>query len=53
MFDVKQYHCHSSVLIASMYCGRSKPPLRAVLLINLLGKALTPRLSMGDRIAIE
>ena len=47
--DVKQYHCHSFLLIGSWNCGLAKPPLRAVLLINLLGKGFTPRLNMGDR----
>ena len=46
--DVKQYHRHSSLLTGSWKCGRAKPPLRAVLLINLLGKGLIPRLSMSD-----
>ena len=46
--DVKQYTLYSSVLIGSLNCVRAKPPLRAVLLINLLGKALTPRHSIGE-----
>ena len=47
--DVKQYTLSSSVLIGSLNCVRAEPPLRAVLLIDLLGKGLTPRHSIGDR----
>ena len=46
--DVKQYTHLSFVLIGSFNCVRVKPPLRAVLQINLLGKGLTPRHSTGD-----
>ena len=35
-------------MIGSFHCRRAKPPLGAVLIINLLGKGLTPRACMGD-----
>ena len=46
---MKQYTLSSSVSTGSLNCERAKPPPRAVLYINLLGKGLTPRLSIGDR----
>ena len=46
---VKQYYCNSFGLIGSFNCGRVKPPLGGVLLIDPLGKGLTPMPSMGDR----
>ena len=35
-------------VIGSSHCGRAKSPLGTVLIINLLGKGLTPRACMGD-----
>ena len=49
LFDVRQYHCHFSILIGSFLYQRAKLPQRTVLFINLLGKGLTLRACMGDR----
>ena len=40
--------CHFVVLIGSSHRRRAKSPLGTVLIINLLGKGLTPRACMGD-----
>ena len=46
---MKQYTLSSFVSNGSLNCERAKLPPRAVLYINLLGKGLTPRLSIGDK----
>ena len=50
--SVSQYGVRTNVLLPPSlrkWSKRSKGPLRPVLKINLLGKELTPRRSMGDR----
>ena len=39
---------YNSTFIGSSHCRRAKSPLENVLIINLLGKGLTPRACMGD-----
>ena len=48
LFDKVQKQCHSVVVIGSSYRRRAKSPLGTVLIMNLLGKGLTPRACMGD-----
>ena len=48
LFDEVQWHCHFVAVIGSFHCLGAKSPLGAVLIINLLGKGLTPRACMGD-----
>ena len=38
-----KYNSHFVVVIGSSHCRRAKSPLGTVLIINLLGKGLTPR----------
>ena len=40
--------CDLVVVIGSSHRRRGKSPLGTVLIINLLGKGLTPRACMGD-----
>ena len=47
-FDEVQQQCHFAVVIGSSHRRRAKSPLGTVLIINLLGKGLTPRACMGD-----
>ena len=42
LFDEVQQHCHFVVVTGSSHCLRGKSPLGTVLIINLLGKGLTP-----------
>ena len=48
LFDEVQQKCHFVVVIGSFHRRRAKSPLGTVLIINLLGKGLTPRGCMGD-----
>ena len=41
---------HFTILIGSFLYQRAKPPQGTVLFINLLGKGLTPRTWVGDRL---
>ena len=45
-YVVRQFNCPCSSLTGFLNCGLTRGPLRPVLKINLLGKGLTPRLSM-------
>ena len=48
LFDEVQKQCHFVVVIGASHRRRAKSPLGTVLIINLLGKGLTPRACMGD-----
>ena len=48
LFHEVQWQCHLVVVIGSSHRRRAKSPIGTVLIINLLGKGLTPRACMGD-----
>ena len=48
LFNEIQLHCHFVLVIGSSHRRRAKSSLGTVLIINLLGKGLTPRACMGD-----
>ena len=48
LFDEVQQQCHYVVVIGSSHRPRAESPLGTVLIINLLGKGLTPKACMGD-----